>query len=131
MKQKKKIKQLMALGIQRNDAAGFVRASRIINAQHMGHLFYDKIDQRPHIIVNEREIKKFAACFTCCWEVELQLPDEEKKKYIKRRLGEELGKGLLDSGLCRIQASADVNYAAPAVTYRATIEVAVPQEVRA
>lgn len=127
MKQKKKIKQLMALGIQRNDAAGFVRASSIIKAK--GLPLPGLIDPPVPITVQQRKIKEFAACFTCGWDVELVLPAEEKKEYIKRRLGEEMGKGLLGSGLCKIQARAD--RARQSVTYRAIIEVAVPQEVQA
>lgn len=130
MKQKKKVKQLMALGIQRNDAAGFVRASRIIKAKGLGHMVPGLIEPaRPPIIVSQREIKKFAACYTCDWQVESVLTDKENKEYIKRRLGEELGKGLLDNGLCKIQASAD--RVRQVVTYRATIDVAVPREVQA
>ena len=131
MTRKRYVKQLMALGIQRNDAAGFVKAARIIQDKGMGHLVPDLVFDMPvPINVQQREIKKMAATFTGSIEFELSnLPAEEKKEYIKGRLCHALANGLIDSGLCKITATTDER--AHAITYRAAIEVAVPREVPA
>lgn len=87
-------------------------------------------DERPPIIVSEREIRTFAAQVSTNWLFEMTLmPAKEKEDYIKRKLVKELAKGLLDGGLCKIQARTDERTGG--VVYRATIDVAVPQEVRA
>lgn len=130
MKHKKFVKQLMALGIQRNDAAGFVKAARIIQDKGMGHMVPDLVFDMPvPIIVSKREIITFEARITNSMEWERCCRDaEEKTEYIKRRLGAELGKGLLASGLCEIAAITDIS--AHAIVYRARIDVAVPREVQ-
>lgn len=130
MSRKREIKRLMALGIQRNDAAGFVKASRILMDKGMADKVPGLLTERPPIIVSRREIRTFAAQVSTTWLFETTLQTvEEKEDYLKSKLGTELGKGLLDSGLCKIQAHADKP--AAAVVYRAVIDVAVPREVRA
>jgi hypothetical protein len=130
MSRKRQIKRLMALGIQRNDAAGFVKASRILMDKGMADKVPGLLRETPPIIVSRREIRTFAAQVSTTWLFETTIqPVEEKEDYIKRKLGTELGKGLLDSGLCKIQARADTRTGG--ADYRATIDVAVPQEVEA
>lgn len=126
--QKREIKRLIALGIQRNDAAGYLKACRIIQANGQVPLGY--VQPLP-IIVHQREIKSFTACHTVGWQVESTLDPAEKEELIKNRLGNALGRGLLDAGLCSFSAYASANGFAPVVTYRATIDVAVPREVQA
>lgn len=126
--QKREIKRLMALGIQRNDAAGYLKASRIIEAK--GYRPRDYIQPLP-IIAHQREIKRLAVQHTCSWQIENTLQGEEKKRYIYSKLGAALGNALLDRGLCSVSACATMDYNIPVVTYRATIDVAVPQEVQA
>lgn len=130
MNRKRQIKQLMALGIQRNDAAGFVKASRILLDKGRGDMFPGVLGEPLPVIVSQREIRTFAAQLSTDWIFEMTImPAAEKEEHIKRKLAVTMGEGLLDSGLCKIQARP--GSAAGGVDYRATVDVAVPQEVRA
>ena len=129
MSRKREIKRLMALGIQRNDAAGYIKASRILNDKGKLGPLPVVMDRPQPIIVSRREIRKFAAQFCTTWLFETTIQTvEEREDYLKRKLGTELGTGLLDSGLCKIQARADARTGG--VVYLATIDVAVPEEVQ-
>lgn len=128
MSRKRQIKRLMALGIQRNDAAGFVKASRILIDKGRADMLPGVLSEPQPIIVSKREIRTFTAQVSTTWLFETTIQAaEEKEDYIKRKLGQALGMGLLDGGLCKIQARADMRTGG--AEYRATIDVAVPQEV--
>ena len=126
MSRKRQIKRLMALGIQRNDAAGFVKASRILMDKGMHHLLPAPLCDPLPIIVSEREMRTFVASYTCSrYYAQTATAAKETAELIKIKLGQELGIGLLQSGLCKIQAKTDMY--ADAVRYQAIIDVAEPK----
>jgi hypothetical protein len=120
----------MALGIQRNDAAGFVKASRILADNGKGHLVpsLDSIDPPPPIIASQREIKTIAVLYHSGGYFEQPQRTDQWTEYIRRKLADEMARKLLDLGLCRITAT-QAGPSPDSVVFRATIDVAVPQEV--
>lgn len=125
--QKREIKRLMALGIQRNDAAGYLKVCRLIEAK--GHRPLDYIQPLP-VIISEREIKKLVVCHMVTGLEESTLQSVDTERYVKHRLAGKLGHALVDHGLCSFSKRACMDPDNPYVSYRATIDVAVPQEVR-
>lgn len=129
MTRKKKIKQLMALGIQRNDAAGFVNASRILIEKGIPPMVCAAPPQPP-ITVSQLVFKRYAACVTKSL-LELSqrpLPMENPEKEMEDHLAKKLGRGLLASGLCEITQYHNPNTAD--ISMRAEITVAVPREAQ-
>lgn len=127
MKKKKAIKQLQALGVQRNDAAGFIAAYRQIKAAGKEHLLpgvFMVPDMRFER--NDYAVERFAVSIRQASPRFYQLnppPDE----YVHRQLVMEMGKGLLDAGLIKITKRAlpaDLWNRDGIVEYRATITVA-------
>ncbi len=129
MTRKKKIKQLMALGIQRNDAAGFVNASRILIEKGIPPMVH-AVPPQPPVIVSQLIFKKYAACVTkSLLEMSRRpLPMEDLEKEMHTRLAKKLGTGLLESGLCEIHRYHNPNTAD--ISMRAEITVAVPREAQ-
>lgn len=132
MKKKKAIKRLQALGVQRNDAAGFVAAYRAIEAA--GKLGYIpgimEPPRRPQFTSSPYEVQTMATT--------LRVPDTPDLIHpaltedIHARLARELGMGLLNAGAIAIRARPvpymDVLGAVYGVEYTATVNVAMRRE---
>lgn len=132
MKRKKYIKQLMALGIQRNDAAGFVEAYRVIKAKKKEYMLsVIMAPPAPPVKISQRPIRKMEVVYHADAMALSTLPPEEAKKMIKRRLVNKLAEGLLDldAYTISIRAMPPVSYyAGQAIEYRLTIDVVMPEE---
>lgn len=135
MKRKKAIKQLQALGVQRNDAAGFVAAYRAIKAA-------GKLGQVPGIVEPVHrplqftgrpvDVRPFATTLRISNTPDLILADLMTDANIHTRLARELGEGLLNAGAITIHARpVDIEGvwgASPTVEYRATVNVVMRRE---
>lgn len=125
MKRKKYIKQLMALGVQRNDAAGFVSAYRACVAAGKEHLLPAILQPAPivpafPIIRQPYNVAKFAVTLRRSDNDLSWLP--RKDEDINKELAREMGLALLDAGAICITKRDD--YIRRCVEYRATIRVA-------
>lgn len=101
MKSRRIIKKLMAAGIQRNDAATFIKTYRAIKAAGMGELFSEMntpIPAPPEIY--QRTIKPVQLKTTnSINKLELERASAiDLRLYIKDRLTKELIRGIQDSG---------------------------------
>lgn len=128
MKRKKYIKQLMALGVQRNDAAGFVSAYRACVAAGKEHLLPDILQPAPivpaiPIIRQPYKVAKFAVTMRSSDNDLSWLPREAED--INKQLAREMGLALLDAGAICITMRDD--YTRRYVEYRATISVAMEE----
>jgi len=132
MRKKKTIKQLMALGIQRNDAAGFVEAYHVIKAKKKEYMLpVIMAPPPPPIEVSRRPIRTMTTVY-CTAPMELcNVPSEDAEKYIKRQLARQLAAGLPDLGVYTISKRVLPNmglYMGQSVEYRMTIDVAMPED---
>jgi hypothetical protein len=129
MRKKRQIKQLMALGIQRNDAAGFVEAYRVIKAKKKEYMLPVIMTPPPPVAIERRPIRTIAAVYRATERELYTLPPEEADKLIKRRLANNLANGLLDMSMYRISKRAlppASLYEGPSIEYRLYIDVVEP-----
>lgn len=124
---KKTIKQLMAIGVQRNDAAAFARAYRKIMDAKMEGLFPEIVKPVMPVMgtaINYRVIP-FRAAYTAT-EMQMAFFRENYKEFelnIKNELSVELAKCLMESGAItmRIEQICGVG-----TQYTATVRVSMP-----
>lgn len=132
MRKKKTIKQLMALGIQRNDAAGFVEACHVIKAKKKEYML--PVIMNPPALpiqISQRPIRKMAVVHHVNAMELYNLPPKEAEKMIKRRLVNKLAEGLLDLGAYRITRRdhpPTSYFGGEVIEYRLTIDVVMPEE---
>lgn len=128
MNRKKTIKQLMAIGVQRNDAAAFARAYRKIMDAKKEDLFPEIV--KPVIpvvgtVVNYR-LTPFRAVYVAPESQRLFFREnhEEFATRIMAKLSAELGECLMKNGaiIMRIEPIAGVG-----TQYTATVKVAMPE----
>ena len=106
MDKKRAIKRLMALGVQRNDAAGFITAYRALEAAGKLPPALAAIDPpRLPMVRTDYQVQKFAAVLHATDHPDLLTPDMRETAAIKRRLARELAQGLLDAGAITITAT--------------------------
>ena len=102
MNRKKTIKQLMSIGVQRNDAAAFARTYRKIKDANMHGLFPDIIEPVMPVmgtVVNYRVTPFRAECFTA--ESQRYCLREDKEVFATRimhKLSENLAECLMENG---------------------------------
>lgn len=128
MNSKKTIKQLMAIGVQRNDAAAFARAYRKIMYARREDLFPEIV--KPVIplvgtVFNHRVVPFRAECFV--QDSQMAFFRENKEEFAARimaKLGNELAECLMENGaiVMRIEPIQDVG-----TKYTATVRVAMPE----
>ena len=122
---KRTIKRLMALGVQRNDAAGFIAARNAIKAAHMEHLLpWAFMPPAPPIHTTNRRLEKFATSIYLHPEQVLSANIDDE--YIHRDLARSLAQGILAAGFIKItkrQLPPEAWTRGPCVEYRATITV--------
>lgn len=135
MRKKKAIKQLQALGVQRNDAAGFIAAYRKIKAAgKLGQVpgIVEPIHRPPQFTGRTYDVRPFATTLRVPNVPDLILADLLTDTDIRARLARELGDGLLNAGAIAIHARpVDIRGvwgAEPAVEYMATVNVAMRRE---
>lgn len=137
MRKKKAIKQLQALGVQRNEAAGFIAAYRKIKAAgKLGQVpgIVEPIHRPPQFTSRPFDVRPFATTLRVPNVPDLILGDMMADADIHNRLARELGLGLLNAGAIAIHtrpvspvARSPVEYMA-AVEYTATVNVAMRRE---
>lgn len=123
MDRKRKVKRLMALGVQRNDAAAFVTTYQAIVAAGKGHLLPDVLHPTlpaiPMVRTNYQP-QRFAVTMRrstkpdLCW-------DPSPREDFYKKLAKETGLALLDAGAITITRRDDPDL--QCVEYRATITV--------
>ena len=108
MKRSKTVKQLMALGISRNDAAGFVSTyNRLLGQNRLEYLQGIAVEMRlqPKAYVQEKNVIKYSARRVLLDDDDAlgRLPQEEREGVIKSRLLEELCRGVVRSEAVAIE----------------------------
>lgn len=127
MSRKRQIKRLMALGIQRNDAAGFVKASRILIDKGRADMLPGVlIDPGPVARRTDYKLHKFATTVRYSDKYAFRrVPADLADEYVHKEIAREIGLALLDAGAIKIT----VRELPPeewgrGVEYRGTITVA-------
>lgn len=132
MKRKKSIKQLMALGIPRNDAAGFVSTCNALKAAGkkiiLPEIMAPPIATVPPICT-DYQIRKFATTILLSNKYDfLSLPQNADDQYMQKKLAKEMGLALLDAGAIKVTVTElppNNWYGDRRLEYRATINVAM------
>lgn len=126
MKQKRMIKQLMAMGLQRNDATGFVRAYRRVVAMGREDLFPLLVPpEAPRVVYQHYPAMKLHGSITVT-DARLQsLLDsrENLDEYLGRHLAREIAGVLFSSGAVQVQRR---RVFPDATEIRGTVHVVVP-----
>lgn len=127
MNRKKTIKQLMAIGVQRNDAAAFARAYRKIMDAKREDLFPEIVKPVMPVmgIVQEHHVETFQAAYLVP-EHHVSYFIENKEEFairIKDELIQGLARGLMDNGAVIIRIE---RVYGGATRYTATVRVAMP-----
>ena len=128
MKRRKYIKQLMALGVQRNDAAGFVSTCWAITAAGKEHLLPVIMQAPIPTIRTDYQVQKFATTVRYSDKYDFhRVPADLDDPYVYKELAREMGLALLDAGAIKVtrqELPPDRWSGARCVEYRATIKVA-------
>lgn len=133
MNNKRAVKRLMGMGIQRNDAAAFVSTYRAIVAAGKEKLLPDILRPIPAPVPPLRRtdyrIKTFATMIRCSDKYDfMRVPTGYDDEYIRKTLAKELGLAMLDAGAIRVTIQTHPPRLwcdTPTVEYRATIDVAM------
>lgn len=112
MKKKKAVKRLMAMGVQRNDAAAFVATYRAIEAAGKAHLLPVALQPVPEFAPRMVIVKPqtFAMKYTVT-NTQRQQISEEEEKWHKNKMARDLGSELLRKGYIKIVSSPSPHYA--------------------
>lgn len=130
MKHKKFVKQLQALGIQRNDAAAFARVCRIIEEKKQTYIITGLIEPPTLQVADHREIQTLAACYTCRHSID-EWAKFDIDQFAKDQLVYKLTDALLKTEAVKITKHETRGCLGQNTTYRATIDVAMPKEATA
>lgn len=128
MNHKKTIKQLMAIGVQRNDAAAFARAYRKIMDTKREDLFPEIVKPVMPVVgtVANYRVEKFRAAYLTPegQRYFFRENEEEFATRIMSKLSEELAECLMKNGdiIMRIEPIMGVG-----TQYTATVRVAMPE----
>lgn len=127
MNRKKTIKQLMSIGVQRNDAAAFARAYRKIKDAKMEGLFPDIIEPVLPVVgtVFNYQVTPFRAAYLAP-ESQRHFFRENKEEFATRIIGKlsgELAECLMKNGaiIMRIEEIMGIG-----TKYTATVNVVMP-----
>lgn len=129
MTRKKEIKRLMALGIQRNDAAGFVTTVRAMKNAGKEHLL-PGVFTIPEIkpLRTDYQLRRFQTTIRFSdKDYFRRVPADLNDRYIHKELAREIGLALLDAGAIKItveELPPSGWDGARTVEYRGTVTVA-------
>lgn len=126
MKQQKIVKQLMAIGVQRNDAAAFARAYRKIMYNKREDLFPEIIKPvMPMVgVVHNHRVETIRASSIVNRQMAFPCVDnEEFTTMITERLSDELAKTLIQSGAAALSIKQIDDMR---TQYAVTVRVAMP-----
>lgn len=126
MNRKKTIKQLMAIGVQRNDAAAFARAYRKIMYAKKEDLFPEIIKPvMPMVgVVHNHRVETIRASSIVHRDMAFPCADnEEFTTVITERLSDELAKSLIQSGAAALSIK---QIDTMRTQYDVTVRVAMP-----
>lgn len=122
MKNKKAVKQLMALGIQRNEAAVFARVYGKVKAARREDLFPEIILPAMPVRVVRREMEIVTLQADCRYEPSLRMEDS-----VKSRLASELAKEAVRRQLVEFTRRTEDSSPGPLVVTRAQIKIVKPE----
>lgn len=130
MKRNKYIKHLMALGIQRNDAAGFVSTYRHLIAAGKEQLLPAIIRPIPQVpqFRTDYRVQEFAANIRVSDMSAFQRVDDLCEQRVYKELAREMGRALLDAGAIKttVRELPPSSWSSGrCVEYRATVKVAM------
>lgn len=126
MNRNKTIKQLMAIGVQRNDAAAFARAYRKIMYAKMEDLFPEIVKPVMPLVgvVHNHQVKTIRASSIVNREMAFPWADsDEVTTVITERLCDELAKSLIQSGAAALSI---IQIDEMRTQYNVTVRVAMP-----
>ena len=126
MKRKKTVKQLMAIGVQRNDAAAFARTYRKIMCAKREDLFPEIIKPVMPVIGTVCNYRVETIRASSMVNRRMAFPcgsDEEFRTIITERLSDELAKSLIQSGAAALTITQIDNMTAQ---YDITVKVVMP-----
>lgn len=132
MTDKKTIKQLMAIGCQRNDAAAFARAYRKIKASKREDLFPGIVEpvMPARIVRQDLEVREIRATATIPFDqVRFYEQSQELAERIVEKMVDELAHELRKSGAIKIQHRAPNRLGTSCFgeEYVASIRVVMPE----
>lgn len=122
MRSKKAVKQLMALGIQRNEAAVFARVYGKVKAARREDLFPEIILPAMPVGVVRREMEIVTLRADYCYE-----PSPMMEYSVKSRLASELAKEAVRSQLVEFTRRTEDSFPGPLVVTRAQIKIVKPE----
>ena len=130
MKRKKTVKQLMAIGVQRNDAAAFARTYRKIMYAKRDDLFPEIIKPVMPMIGTVCNYRVETIQASSMVNRRMAFPcgsDEEFRTMITERLSDELAKNLIQSGAAALTIT---QIDGMIMQYTVTVKVAMPEGYR-
>ena len=129
MKKRKCVKLLMGLGIQRNDAAAFVKVFNQIVAKKQVHYFpviqSSLQPQIPKIQASHRHPIRLRTAFEVSWWEMQTIRLGELKVFVKKKLCSQLAEELMRHGDMIIQ---EERMGHERIRYTATIDIVPPKE---
>ena len=132
MTNKKIVKQLMAIGVQRNDAAAFAKAYRKIMDAGREDLFPEIVNpvMPMNVVYKHYPAQKLQATYELS-NVQRRLlfiSLDELLQDVRCKLAYELANALLESGMVRVEAREQPDSCIGGSTqYRAIVHVVMPQ----
>lgn len=129
MTNKKIVKQLMGIGVQRNEAAAFAKTYRKIMNAKREDLFPEIV--RPVMPVQfsvvNHQLVNFRAVYAGDDRRRSYMGDEEYAKHVKHCLSEELASGLVREGFVKVETHPAIGVFGCSNRYVATVKVAMPE----
>ena len=127
MQNKKIVKQLMAIGVQRNDAAAFARTYRKIKATKMEALFPEIMGPAmPQVVYEHYPAQMLRAVVEMTDEkiIGLAADGVDMKQYVGEKLAKEIANHLYSSGVMQIESRI---MHTNSTRFVATVHVVLPQ----
>ena len=122
MRSKKTVKQLMALGIQRNEAAVFAKVYGKVKAARREDLFPEIILPVMPVGVVRRELEIVTLRVDYRYE-----PSQRMEDSVKSRLASELAKEAVRSQLVEFTRRMENDFLGPVAVVRAQIKIVKPE----
>lgn len=127
MKRRKMIKQMMGIGISRNEAEIFARTYKKVIAAGKTDLFPDLMIPPAKVYRQNYNVKKFAAEFWMTAEQSQMLPSNAIDSYIRDNLTRKMIHGLKNSNCFRVEIEKEPDGYIRSCMY---LYVAMPEEVK-
>ena len=133
MNRKKQIKQLMSIGVQRNDAVAFARVYRKVKAAKREKLFPLLVEPDiPIKVVHEDYQRRYLRTAVLIPDLRLRrvaASGADMKQFVGMQLANQMVDQLYLSGLVEMEYRKVPGYGEGATEFTATVCVLVPQEI--